>query len=117
MTENTAYTAEGALWITEGGLISCRDHGGSYLQAAIRAGEGPHIVTPLDDWLYHSPETVAQYDFECETCQHNRPETIEVTFTDEQEAHTEYARYGDRAASLLAFDPNRNLYAFDIYTH
>lgn len=62
------YTAEGSVWINEGGRIVCRDHGGSYLTAAIAKGKGPHIFTPLDDWLYHPPEIATQYNFNCEDC-------------------------------------------------
>lgn len=62
------YTATGSVWINEGGRVVCCDHGGSYLSAAIANGKGPHILTPLDDWLYHSPATAAKYGFTCEDC-------------------------------------------------
>lgn len=65
---STKYTAEGSVWINQGGRIVCRAHGGSYLESAINAGEGPHVLTPLDDWLWHSPKTVALYYFTCEDC-------------------------------------------------
>lgn len=67
-TMSATCTAAGSVWINEGGMIVCRDHGGDYLESAINAGEGPHILTPLDDWLYHSPEVAAQYNFNCEVC-------------------------------------------------
>lgn len=65
---STTYTATGSVWINAGGRIVCRNHGGHYLTTAIKSGEGPHIFTPLDDWLYHPPEIAAEYDFNCEDC-------------------------------------------------
>lgn len=67
------YTQPGAVWISAGGEIVCRDHGGSCLTAAIVAGQGPEIVTPLDDWLYHSPENAAQFELTCEVCARQLP--------------------------------------------
>lgn len=62
------YTADGSVWINEGGRIVCPDHGGHYLQTEIAAGKGPHILTPLDDWLWHSPDTAEHHNFNCEDC-------------------------------------------------
>lgn len=62
------YTAERSVWINEGGRVVCRDHGGDYLRSAIAHGAGPHILTPLDAWLYHSPELAALHGFTCEDC-------------------------------------------------
>lgn len=67
------YTQPGAVWISAGGEAVCHDHGGSYLTSEIAAGEGPHIFTPLDDWLYHSPETAAEHDLACEVCARQLP--------------------------------------------
>ncbi|WP_193072806.1 hypothetical protein [Brevibacterium sp. FME37] len=63
------YTAEKSVWINEGGRVVCRNHGGDYLRSAIAHGDGPHILTPLDDWLYHSPEIVTLHNLTCEDCQ------------------------------------------------
>ncbi|SMX98918.1 hypothetical protein [Brevibacterium linens] len=66
---STKYTVEGSVWIEEGGRVVCREHGGGYLTAAINAGEGPRIFTPLEeDWLYHPPEIAEEYSFNCEDC-------------------------------------------------
>lgn len=64
----STYTQPGSVWISEGGEVLCREHGGGYLTAAIDAGAGPHIFTPLDDWLYHSPQIAEQYNLRCEVC-------------------------------------------------
>lgn len=67
------YIRPGSVWISEGGEVVCWEHGGSYLKTAITAGEGPHILTPLDDWLYHSPEIAREYDLTCEVCARETP--------------------------------------------
>lgn len=62
------YTAKGSVWINVGGRVVCRNHGGDYLRTAIAHGNGPHILTPLDDWLYHSPDIAAEHNLSCEDC-------------------------------------------------
>lgn len=66
-------TQPGAVWISAGGEVVCRDHAGSYLTSRIAAGHGPKIITPLDDWLYHSPETAAEFNLVCEVCARQLP--------------------------------------------
>lgn len=56
------------VWVNAGGRIVCGEHGGDYLTSAIKAGQGPHIVTPLDDWLLCLADEAAELGFECETC-------------------------------------------------
>lgn len=39
------------LWVSNGGVISCANHGGAYLQAAVEARpKARRHTTPLDVW-------------------------------------------------------------------
>lgn len=80
------YTQPGAVWISAGGEVLCKDHGGSYLASKIAAGQGPEIITPLDDWLYHSPETAAEFNLVCEVCARQLP--AETPANDHAETET-----------------------------
>lgn len=83
---NTTYTQPGSVWISEGGEVVCGTRrGGSYLQNAVAAGKGPRIITPSeDDWLYHSPETAAEYELTCEYCPPAPNLSQETTATEER---------------------------------
>ncbi|WP_193096582.1 hypothetical protein [Brevibacterium sp. FME17] len=62
------YTADGSIWINAGGMITCLNHGGGYLQTAVKNGEGPRIITPLDDWEHFTAEVAAEHGHKCESC-------------------------------------------------
>lgn len=62
------YTADGSIWINAGGMITCYAHGGDYLQTAVRNGEGPHIITQLDDWMHFTAAEAAKNNHQCESC-------------------------------------------------
>lgn len=46
------------LWVSNGGVITCANHGGAYLQAAVEARpKARRHTTPLDVWdLMLTPE-------------------------------------------------------------
>lgn len=51
MANYTTTRADEALWMSNGGEITCKQHGGSYLTAAIAAHpSGQRHTTPLDVW-------------------------------------------------------------------
>lgn len=113
----SASTVTDSVWINQNGLITCRDHGGDYLTTAIADGDGPEILTPLDHWLRIDAAAAVAHDLACETCKRTQGTTTEKTFEREEDARAARRTLIDegRRVSLLAMDPSRDLYVFDLY--
>jgi hypothetical protein len=62
------------LYVTDGGMIACGEHGGSYLRAAVaRRPKAKRYVTPLDRWEVVDDAMRAEWvgagvRCECEVC-------------------------------------------------
>lgn len=61
-------TTDGSVWMNANGMITCLNHGGGYLQTAVKNGEGPRIITDLDDWIHFTAAEAAANGYECESC-------------------------------------------------
>lgn len=77
---------EPALWISNGGRVACAQHGGGYLEAAIRARPKARThVTPLDHWTRATAADRAEWlaavgtPLACETCAEIARPRAEVT--------------------------------------
>lgn len=65
----SADAAPGRLWITNNGLVSCGQHGGRYLAAAVKADPTAEVhSTPLDHWEAITRAEIHAEGLTCETC-------------------------------------------------
>lgn len=60
------------IWISNGGEVTCTDHGGGYLSSAVKASPRKRThVTPLDYWTRATAQDIAELAADgigCETC-------------------------------------------------
>ena len=59
------------LYINQGGMVSCRRHGGGYLDSYLEAHPNAQVIdTPLDNWVRLTAADVAEFDADCETARY-----------------------------------------------